>query len=75
MVSDHPYVAVTDENGNFEITNVPSGTYELMFWQEKLSNLPKKKFIKVNHLKTVTVSGEVADGSYVFPKPEKKPKK
>ena len=75
MVSDHPYFAVTDANGNFEINNVPDGTYEVMFWQEKLSNLPKKKYIQVNHAKTVNVSDNVAICDYTFPKPEKKPKK
>ena len=75
MVADHPYFAVTDANGNFEINNVPDGTYEVMFWQEKLSNLPKKKYIQVNHAKTVNVSDNVAICDYTFPKPEKKPKK
>ena len=75
MVADHPYFAITDANGNFEINNVPDGTYEVMFWQEKLSNLPKKKYIQVNHAKTVNVSDNVAICDYTFPKPEKKPKK
>ena len=34
-VFDHPYFAVTDENGNFKIENVPAGDYEIMAWQEK----------------------------------------
>lgn len=34
-VFDHPYFAVTDENGNFKIENVPAGEYEVMAWQEK----------------------------------------
>mgnify|MGYP001192004284 CR=1 FL=1 len=75
MVADHPYFAITDANGNFEINNVPDGTYEVMFWQEKLSNLPKKKYIQVNHAKTVNVSDNVAICDYTFPKPKKKPKK
>lgn len=35
MVKDHPYMAVTDEDGNFEIKNVPSGRRKFMFWQEE----------------------------------------
>jgi plastocyanin len=34
MVLDHPYFAVTDENGNFEIKNVPAGTQKVVAWQE-----------------------------------------
>ncbi|MFO0953925.1 MAG: carboxypeptidase regulatory-like domain-containing protein [Isosphaeraceae bacterium] len=34
MVLDHPYFAVTDANGNFEIKNVPSGAQKVVVWQE-----------------------------------------
>jgi len=33
-VFDHPYFAVTDENGNFEIKDVPPGEYFLITWHE-----------------------------------------
>lgn len=36
VVVDHPYYAVTDNNGNFVITDVPAGTYTLEYWQETL---------------------------------------
>lgn len=35
VVQDHPYVAVTDKDGNFEIKNIPVGTWKFQFWQEK----------------------------------------
>lgn len=35
-VVDHPYYAVTDANGNFEISGVPAGSYTLEYWQESL---------------------------------------
>ena len=35
VVTDHPYVAVTDKDGRFEIKNVPAGKRSFMFWQEK----------------------------------------
>jgi hypothetical protein len=31
----HPYFAVTDENGNFTIKNVPAGDQKLSIWHEK----------------------------------------
>jgi hypothetical protein len=31
----HPYFAVTDENGRFEIKGAPAGTYRLVMWQEE----------------------------------------
>jgi len=34
IVAKHPYYAVTDENGNFELANVPPGDYELVAWHE-----------------------------------------
>jgi len=33
-VYDHPYFAVTDENGNFEIKNAPAGDLRLKVWHE-----------------------------------------
>ena len=35
VIRSNPYMAVTDENGNFEIKNLPVGTHKFMFWQEK----------------------------------------
>jgi hypothetical protein len=34
-VLPHPYFAVTDENGKFEIKDAPAGDYRLVIWQEK----------------------------------------
>lgn len=35
-VFKHPYFAVTDENGNFEIKNAPAGKWRLVVWQEAI---------------------------------------
>jgi hypothetical protein len=34
IVLPHPYFAVTDANGNFEIKNAPAGKFRLILWQE-----------------------------------------
>jgi hypothetical protein len=35
MVFDHPFFAITGEDGSFEISGVPAGTQNLVVWQEK----------------------------------------
>ena len=34
-VFDHPYFAVTNENGEFEIKDAPAGKYRLVMWHEE----------------------------------------
>jgi hypothetical protein len=34
LVQDHPYMAVTDKNGKFELKNLPSGKLTLKVWHE-----------------------------------------
>jgi plastocyanin len=36
LVSPSPYFAITDENGNFEIKNVPAGEQKVIVWAEAL---------------------------------------
>jgi plastocyanin len=42
IVLETPYFAVTDENGNFVIKNVPPGRYTLKVWHEKLKARGKR---------------------------------
>ncbi|SVA65579.1 uncharacterized protein METZ01_LOCUS118433 [marine metagenome] len=64
LVSDHPYFAVTDAQGNFSIDGIPAGTYEVVCWQEKF----KKK--------TLTAYVKIGDGEttqdFTFTRPKKK---
>lgn len=36
VATEHPYVAVTDENGSFTIDGIPPGTYDIKVWHETL---------------------------------------
>lgn len=36
IVADHPFVAVTGANGEFEIANLPAGEWTFQLWHEKL---------------------------------------
>jgi hypothetical protein len=42
MVVSHPYYAVTDDSGHFELTDVPPGTYEIVAWHEGWGLLGKE---------------------------------
>ncbi len=42
VVQDHPYYAVTDENGSFQLTDVPPGDYELKVWHETLGEISQE---------------------------------
>lgn len=39
---DQPYYAVTDKDGNFTITDLPAGEYEVELWQETLGKATQK---------------------------------
>lgn len=38
VVTDHPYHAITDDEGRFELSNVPPGDYVLETWHETLGS-------------------------------------
>lgn len=41
-VVEHPYYAITDASGAFELTDVPAGDYEIKVWQEVLGESTQK---------------------------------
>lgn len=43
IVKDHPYVAVTDKEGKFEMKNLPKGEWTLRVWHEKAGYLTEAK--------------------------------
>ncbi len=46
VVAAHPYYAVADKNGSFTLDNVPSGSYEVEIWHEKLGKQTQKVTVK-----------------------------
>jgi hypothetical protein len=40
-VFDHSFFSVTDENGAFQIRNIPAGTYKLISWHERFGKREK----------------------------------
>lgn len=46
VATETPYVAVTDDSGNFKLTDVPPGTYTVEVWQEKLGKSTQKVTVK-----------------------------
>ncbi len=41
IVLDHPYVSISDSEGNYKIENIPPGEYEVIAWQEKFGDKGK----------------------------------
>ena len=64
LVSDHPYYAVTDSNGDYEIKGVPPGTYEVVCWQEKFKKRPI--------IDKITVGDGAVTKDFTFKRPKKK---
>jgi hypothetical protein len=58
-VLDHPFVAKTDEEGNFEIKDVPAGDLTLVYWHESFGKRPKTDKIMIkggDNTKDITIS-------------------
>jgi hypothetical protein len=47
LVVKHPYYAVTDERGEFKLTDVPAGEYEIVAWHEGWQILSEAKVLDV----------------------------
>jgi plastocyanin len=53
LVLDHPYFAIPNLDGSFEIPNVPPGQYTLVGWHERVGE--RRTPVRVERGKTVTV--------------------
>lgn len=62
-VVSHPFFAVTDEDGNFSIKDLPAGTYEIQAWHELLKK--KTQSVTIGDTETKTID-------FTYTKPSKK---
>jgi plastocyanin len=58
VATESPYFAVTDNSGNFKLTDVPPGSYTVEVWHEKLGKNTQKVTVKAKE--DAKVSFEVA---------------
>ena len=70
MVFDHPFFAVTEKDGSFEIHGVPAGVQNLIVWQEKVGYATKQgaanfKAVNVKPGETTDVGEIVLDPARV----------
>ncbi|QDU43614.1 Methicillin resistance mecR1 protein [Symmachiella dynata] len=56
LILDHPYAAITDRQGKFEINNLPAGQHEFVVWHEKYGWLEKSLTIEIKAGKTVKMA-------------------
>lgn len=63
-VMEHPFFDTTEEDGNFEIKDLPAGTYEITAWHEKLG----EKTASV----TISADDETQTVDFVFSRPSTK---
>ena len=58
-IFEHPYYALTGDDGKFTIDNLPAGAYEIKAWQEDIGELVKTIAVK---------AGETTTENFVFEK-------
>lgn len=47
LILDHPYGAITDADGKFEIKNLPAGKHEFVVWQESCGYVERKLEVEI----------------------------
>jgi plastocyanin len=62
-VMDHPYYAVTQDGGKFELKNLPAGTYTVAAWHEKLGSQTQSVTLAEKESKEITFTFKAASGA------------
>ncbi|MEX0729033.1 MAG: hypothetical protein WD065_22350 [Planctomycetaceae bacterium] len=52
LILDHPYAAVSDDQGVFTINGLPAGSHEFIIWQESIGYVERKFKVTVKANKT-----------------------
>ena len=58
MVTDHPYVGITDADGKFKIENLPVGEHSFRVWHERQGYLNRSYKVTVEAGKTTVLNVE-----------------
>jgi len=56
VVAEHPFYALTNEQGEFALENVPQGKYTLQVWHETLGNVTQEVVVGSKGATTVSVT-------------------
>ncbi|HEX6438753.1 MAG TPA: hypothetical protein VF182_16565 [Candidatus Binatia bacterium] len=62
MVTEHPYHAVSDVYGEYELSDVPAGVYQLKVWHESLGTQEKRIEVKPAAMKKVDFTFTASPG-------------
>jgi hypothetical protein len=57
-VLDHPFFSVSNDKGEFEIKNLPPGTYTIEAWHEKFGTLTQTVTVKPGETKQIEFTFE-----------------
>jgi len=57
-VLEHPFYSVTNDKGEFEIKNLPPGTYTIEAWHEKLGTMTQTVTVKAGETKAIEFTFE-----------------
>jgi hypothetical protein len=55
VVTDHPYVAVSDKEGRFRIEGLPVGEHSFSVWQEQAGSIDRKWTVQVRSKESQTL--------------------
>jgi plastocyanin len=58
VVAEHPFYALTNDQGEFTLANVPAGQYTIQVWHERLGTVGRA--VTVNDAAATTVTVEMA---------------
>ena len=64
LAVDNPYYALTDANGNFEISDIPPGTYKMVIWHPQVrATIEQQVTIRAKGAATVNVELQPREGT------------